>query len=339
MARRKSVEQPDHYALLQLTPRASDEEISAAYQRLRDLYSPERMADAAPEFQQQAAAKREQFEMAYQALSNPARRAAYDQQHGFVQPDATSAAGAVDFRPLPPARGQERGATTEWIEAERVARPARERRPLWLSLLGLAALVLAVLLLVALNDIRTTDGAAAVPTPALPNVTLPFNEAQLRQFRSAAEGANTAQTWAALGNAIFDNMQTLRENAAASPQYRGSLSDWLAAVQAYDRSLSVQDDPIVRSDRAVALFNYGQDAPDGQRLTEAVTEADRAVAGDLTAPRALINYGLILALSNPPRTDEALALWRKVKQIAPDSDEARQVDSLLIRYGRGEDDQ
>jgi hypothetical protein len=337
MARRKIVEaQADYYALLQVTPRASSDEISAAYARLQDLYSPERMANAAPEFQEQAAQKRQQFEAAFQELSSPSRRAAYDQRHGFgaAQPlDDPS-----DFRPLPPARGKERALQPEWVAAERAAPAARGRRA-WLSTLIAGALVVAVLLLVARNDIRTTDGSAAVPTPALATVTLPFSDVQLRQFRAAAESVNSAQAWAALGNAIFDNMQTLRENAPSSPQYRGSLNDWLAVTQAYDRALAVQDDPIVRSDRAVALFNYGLDAPDGQRVTEAVADVDRAVQAGVTAPRALINYGLILAQTNPARTEEALSLWRKVGEVAPDSSEAEQAQSLLERYGQREDDQ
>lgn len=337
MARRKITEsQPDHYALLQVTPGASSEELRAAYDRLSDLYSPERMAAAAPEFQEQAAHKRQQFEAAYQELSHPARRAAYDRQHGFgvaAQPDALA---ETTFRPLPPARGQERAALVDWIEAERTAPAARQarRRPSWLSALGVAVVVLGALLFVGLNDIRTTDGAAAIPTPALPNVTLPFSEVQLGQFRAAAESTNSAQAWTALGNARFDNIQTLRENAPASPHYRGSLSDWLAVAQAYDRSLALQEDATVRSDRAVALFNYGLDAPDPQRVTEALAEVDRAVAGDVRAPRALVNYGLILTLTTPPRTEEALALWRKVAEVAPGSEEAERVQSLLTRYGQ-----
>lgn len=338
MARRKITEsQPDYYALLQVTPRASDDELRAAYDRLSDLYSPERMADAAPEFQEQAARKRQQFEAAYQELSSPTRRAAYDRLHGFAVADqAEVVAETASFRPLPPARGKERAALVDWIEAERATPAVRQprRRPSWLSALGVAVLVLGALLFVGLNDIRTTDGAAAVPTPALPNVTLPFSEVQLRQFRAAAESTNSAQGWIALGNALFDNMQTLRENAPTSPQYRGALAEWLNVVAAYDRSLALQEDSTVRSDRAVALFNYGLDAPDSQRVAEAVAEVDRAIAGDLRAPRALINYGLILTLTTPPRTEEALALWEKVVEVAPDSPEAERVQSLLTRYGQ-----
>lgn len=337
MARRKITEsQLDYYALLQVTPRASDEELRAAYARLQDLYSPERMAHAAPEFQEQAALKRQQFEAAYQELSNPTRRVAYDQQHGFGADQAAVLAETASFRPLPPARGQERAALADWIEARPAVPAARQsrRRPGWLSALGVAVVVLGTLLFVGLNDIRTTDGAVAIPTPGLANVTLPFSEVQLRQFRAAAESTNSVQAWTALGNALFDNIQTLRENAASSPQYRGSVNDWLGVVQAYDRSLALQEDETVRSDRAVALFNYGLDAPDPQRVAEVVAEVDRSIAGDVRAPRALINYGLILTLTTPPRTEEALALWRKVAEVAPDSAEAERVQSLLTRYGQ-----
>ncbi|MDQ5850766.1 MAG: DnaJ domain-containing protein, partial [Chloroflexota bacterium] len=68
----------DLYALLQVPPDASQEEIAAAYGRLRDLYSPERLQGGPAEFEQLAARRREELQQAYAVLQETARRAAYD---------------------------------------------------------------------------------------------------------------------------------------------------------------------------------------------------------------------------------------------------------------------
>ncbi|HEX6289692.1 MAG TPA: DnaJ domain-containing protein [Herpetosiphonaceae bacterium] len=332
MAHRRS--EPDYYTLLQVPPKASGPEIDAAYARLSDLYSAERMADAAPEFQEQAAQKREQLAAAYQVLIQPDRRAAYDRQRGFSQAGVADATDAIDYRPLPPARGQERAVSA----APAVERPVRRAQPQgvrgWLPGVVVLTGLLAVLLLIVLSGVRTSGSAEALatPTPLLRGGQLPFTAQQIAQFRSAAETSNTAATWRALGNALFDNLQTLRENAPQSPQYRSGLQGWLEVVQAYDRSLSLEDHPVVRADRAVALFNYGTDAPDTQRVAEALAEVERGIQSGVTEPRALLNYGLILIAHDPPRTQEALAQWRTILEIAPQSSEAQQAQVLLQTY-------
>lgn len=329
MARRTQ----DYYALLQVSPEASNAEIDAAYTRLRDLYSLERTADSAPEFQEQAAEKRKQLAAAYQTLSDLNCRAAYDRQRNDGQQRGSE---EIDYRPLPPARGQERPATIAATPVAERPRPARRRQGLaaWLPLIGVAAGLLAVLLVIVLSGVRTSGSASALatPTPQLSGGRLPFTTEQLAQFRRAAESSNTAQTWTALGNALFDNLQTLREYAPQSPQYRSGLAGWLEVVQAYDRSLALEDNAIVRSDRALALFNYGTDTPDPQRVAEALAEVERGITAGVAAPRALLNYGLILSQHKPPRIDEALAQWRKIVAVAPQSNEAQQAQSLLQTY-------
>lgn len=329
MARRT----PDYYALLQLSPESARAEIEAAYSRLHDLYSPERMADSAPEFQDQAAEKRQQLEAAYQVLSDPTRRADYDRQRSGGQ---STGSDGIDYRPLPPARRQERAPTIEPTPATERRRPAPRRQGIaaWLPLIGVSAGLLAVLLVIVLSGVRTSgsSSALATPTPQLSGGQMPFTTEQIAQFRRAAEVSNTAQTWTALGNALFDNLQTLREYAPLSPQYRSGLADWLEVVQAYDRSLALEDNAIVRSDRALALFNYGTDSPEPQRVEEALAEVERGIAGGVAEPRALLNYGLILSQHKPPRMDEALAQWRKIVAVAPQSNEAQQAQRLLQTY-------
>jgi curved DNA-binding protein CbpA len=321
----------DYYALLQVSASASSAEIEAAYQRLSELYSPERMADAAPEFQEQAMEKRQQLALAYQALIDPELRAAYDRQQGSAR---NGSADELDYRPLPPARRQERAPTIP-PAVERPRRPARQQGvAAWLTPLTVAVALLALLLAIVLSGVRTSgsQSALATPTPQLGGAQLPFSTEQIAQFRRAAESSNTAATWAALGNALFDNLQTLREYAPQSPQYRNGLSGWLDVVQAYDRAIALEDSPVLRADRALALFNYGSDAPDPRRVAEALAEVERGIQNGVTEPRALLNYGLILALHDPPRISEALAQWRKILEVAPQSNEARQAQSLLQTY-------
>lgn len=108
----------------------------------------------------------------------------------------------------------------------------------------------------------------------------------------------------------------------------------MEAAQAYERALQLQDNATLRSDRAVTLFSYGIDAPDASRVREAVAEVERGIAANVSEPRALLNYGLILQSTTPARTAEAVAQWRKVVQIAPQTDEAQRARALLQRYGQ-----
>lgn len=325
--------QLDYYTLLDVPSHASFDEIAAAYERLLALYSPERLQNGPPEFQELAAHKRTQFEAAYRVLSDPDRRAAYDREQQITP---VVRAEPLDYRPLPPARGRERALDLEQFQArsnpERAVR--REGIRSWLPLILIMLGGLAVLLQLVLSNVRVVDGPVALVTPTIPNLSLPFTAGQLAQFRSAAESANTFESWRALGNAFFDNQQMMRENAPQSPQYRAALGGWLEAIEAYERALALQEDEAVRSDRALSLFSYGLDAPDSDRAREGIAEAERALQREIREPRALLNYGLILASANPPRLKEAATLWRKVQQIAPGSPEAQRAQELLQRYGR-----
>lgn len=326
----KRIEKPGHYAVLQLTPHATDAEIAAAYERLCNVYDPDRTVNAAPEFQQLAAQKRREIEAAFRELGDPERRAAYDRQHGV----ASIAPHVIDYRPLPPARRQERVDV-----ADEGRQPLLRLRGVWswLAPTLMAVTGIGLLLLLILSSVRVTGGQEALATPTIRGIQLPFTGLQLRQFRSAAESTNTAENWTALGNAIFDNLQTLRENAPQSPQYRGQLDEWLTVVDAYDRSLALANNVAVRSSRALALMNYGVDTDDEARRAEALAEVERGISSDVRDPRALLNYGSILTLTDPPRMDDALALWHRILEIAPNAPEAQSAASLLQRFGEQTD--
>ena len=67
---------PDYYAILQVDPRAEPEVIDAAYRRLAAKYHPD--VNGAPD----AAEQMKQINAAYDVLSDPRRRAAYDAGRG-----------------------------------------------------------------------------------------------------------------------------------------------------------------------------------------------------------------------------------------------------------------
>jgi tetratricopeptide (TPR) repeat protein len=204
----------------------------------------------------------------------------------------------------------------------------------WLPPLGIALVAVSLLLVLVLSGVRTSARQVALATPTVPGVVLPFTSVQIAQFRAAAETANDFDTWRALGNAIFDNMQTLRENAPLSPQYRNMLDDWLDAAAAYERALQFRDDDVVRSDRALSLFNYGIDSAQPRLGEQAIAEVERGIARNDSSPRALINYGIILASADSLRTDEAIDLWQRVVDESPASPEAPRAEALIQSYAR-----
>ncbi|MCL0074473.1 DnaJ domain-containing protein [Dehalococcoidia bacterium] len=69
---------PDYYAVLQVRPQADREVIGAAYRRLAAKYHPD--VNPSPD----AADKMKQLNEAYEVLSDPARRAAYDRSRGIT---------------------------------------------------------------------------------------------------------------------------------------------------------------------------------------------------------------------------------------------------------------
>jgi cytochrome c biogenesis protein CcmG, thiol:disulfide interchange protein DsbE len=66
------------YTLLDIPAHASSAEIDSAYQRQRDRYSAERVAQLGDEFRTIADARNTELERAYAVLSNAERRSAYD---------------------------------------------------------------------------------------------------------------------------------------------------------------------------------------------------------------------------------------------------------------------
>ncbi len=325
------------YDVLQVAPSASTDEIAAAYERLRTMYDPDRLQGGPPEFEALARQKRAELDAAYAVLGDTTRRAAFDQQNSGA---SNGQATVLDYRPLPPARGQERSARVAQAEtqrAERIVRRAGVRGWLPGALVALGGLAFVLLLI--FSNVRANGSPEALATPAITSVQLRFTPSQIEQFRRAAEVSNTAETWTALGNALFDNLQTLRENVPQSPQYQGALAQWLEAAQAYEQALALEENEVVRSDLALTLWSYGTDADDEASRQRALAETEQAVERGVSESRALINYGLVFAGSDPPRIDDAAALWQRVIDVAPDTQEAARAQQLLQNYGRADSSQ
>ncbi len=323
--------QEDLYALLQVAPSATQEEIGAAYARLQELYSPERLQSGPPEFQELATRRREELQSAYAVLHDPQQRAEYDR---LRQPAA--AAPALDYRPLPPANRRERPSPSiplPAIDDAARARRGRGRRSLVAPLLvGTATLV--VLLVVVSTSIHTSSGAAALATPPIPNFEFQFDASQIKQARALAEQDNTAQAWVTYGNMVYDNMEQMREQAPTAPQYLGLLSNWLDAAQAYTHALERGAAPDVRSDLALAYFYYSTGSNDKNYTARALAEIEQARKAVPDNPRVLLADGLILSGLNPPRDAEAVAAWRRLIAVAPQSPEAARARDLVGAYGQ-----
>ncbi len=324
------VPREDLYALLQVAPDASQDEIGAAYARLRELYSAERLQSGPSEFQELAARRREELQTAYVVLNDPQRRAEYDARHR-----PASVAAPLDYRPLPPANRRERPSPSIPLPAVGGStrdRVRRGRRSLVTPLM-VSGTVLAVLLVVVLTNIHTSSGPGALATPPIPNLQLPYDAGQLRDAGARAKQANDAQAWATYGDMLYDNMEQMRERAPTAPQYLGQLPQWLDATQAYSRALELGAGPATRADLALTLFYYGVGSNDKAYTERSVVEAQRALKAGPDDPRVLLNYGLILAGLNPPRETDALVAWRHLISVAPQSPEAGRARDLVAVYG------
>jgi cytochrome c biogenesis protein CcmG, thiol:disulfide interchange protein DsbE len=76
-----------YYTLLDIPVEAADTEITAAYERQRERYHPERVALLGKEFERIAVARLAELERAYAILADPTRRRAYDRSIGVASPE------------------------------------------------------------------------------------------------------------------------------------------------------------------------------------------------------------------------------------------------------------
>ena len=339
----------DYYEILQVHPRADSVAVMAAYTRLCDLYDPARLDGAAEELVELARQKRDAIERAYAVLADPVRRAAYDVELAAIQsaPSVIEPSNAaaiarrtpddamLDYRPLPPTVGNEgprnfddqpSGAA---VRDEQSPRTSLGRWPALVGLTGLLALVVAI-------SLWLTGGGGPPAAPPAPTAS-PFDqfEALIPQAGRAAEQYPTnPRAWIDYGNILYDSVQVVHERAPDSPLYQQRLPRWLQATEAYSRALTLQpDNAAVRADLGASACFYGAGMGDQEFVRTGLSEVQHAAQRAPNDPRVLLSLGYCLVSKQPPQTEEALANWRRIVQVAPpDSSLVAQAQQLIVRY-------
>lgn len=363
----------DYYEILQVHPRADAEAIQAAYQRLRDRYDPAKLEGAADELQALARRRRDEIERAYTVLGDPERRRTYDLEHADRSPgpaveeaDAGDDEGLVDYRPLPPAKRQERPAgfnAQPMLPRGRAARVAGRSAggaaaPIWLApALIVAAATFSIVLVTLVTTVLNTPAvtappsggpqvldpnatAAAAPTPSAAEVVNQFEGQIVAARQVAAQVPENPNAWLELGNALYDSVVVVRERLARGDQsvqdvYVERLPRWLEAADAYRKAAELAPgDAVALADLAASLCYYGEGANDQTYVQQGLAEAERAVAANPNEGRALLSNGLCLALSDPPQTAQALELWQRLV-VLPNADPGLvfQARQLIADYG------
>lgn len=265
----------DHYETLQVHPKADQETIQAAYERLRQRYAPDALAGAADELVAVARRKREAIEHAYAVLSDPTRRATYDAEQQAAtappSPEPTTPEEALDYGPLPPANRQERpqAFNAQPLASARPPAPRSGRRvltrtgeklPAWFAPAMVVGVLTFVVMLASLlltnggrpryaNDTSALQGAAQTTDQQDGQADqgggdhsqlIAEYESHVVTARQVVEQApDNPNAWIRLGNALYDSVQVVRELQPESAAYTELLPRWLEASQAYQQALEL----------------------------------------------------------------------------------------------------
>lgn len=355
----------DFYEILQVHPKADQETIQAAYERMRKRYDPSLLEGAADELIDMARRKRDDLDHAYAVLSDAERRTDYDRELHTMQTAATPQPTAdthigseiddlteddlLDYRPLPPANRTERNENFDsqpLLTAEQIIRE-RKRRSKRSSFLGTPAAVTAILtfvigfasLLITKGGVPNFDHGAMMAQQTMQpqdeqgmaeQLTSQY-EGQIVLARQAAKAApENPNAWIGLGNTLYDSVQIIYEHMPDSEVYQELIPRWIQASEAYSQALALDpDNAVVRSDMAVSLCNYGTGINTPSYIEQGIEEARRASEQAPDNGRVLLNLGTCLISQNPPHTEEALNVWHKVLQL-PDIEEGLMVQAQRL---------
>ena len=242
---------------------------------------------------------------------------------------------SVDYRPLPPAKRQERprGAAERTISLAilagcEAAQKSALRPALPIAIAGILILIVAVGLLL-------TGGGGPAPAPPVPTAS-PFDqyEAIIPQAESTTkQNPKSAQAWIDLGNMLYDSAQIVREGAPDSPLYQQRLGRWLQATQAYSQALALEpNNAATRADLGASSCFYGASTGDQSFVSAGTAEVRRAAQLAPNDERVLLSMGHCLISAQPPKTEEAIATWRRIVEQDPNSQFAEQVKQLIAKY-------
>jgi cytochrome c-type biogenesis protein CcmH/NrfG len=367
----------DYYETLQVHPKADGGAIQAAYERLRQRYDPAKLEGAADELVEMARKRRDEIDRAYAMLNDPLRRANYDREvrernksNGSTGTSKRVVAAspyaaalmmdeALDFRPLPPARRQERPpdfnaqpVLPQRRPVQHSGRQVGQRGPiLWLPMLLVAAVtcgVLVVSLLLAGTGPQpapqtANTGPQILGTPAPFQATPTTAELvsqydqQVDQARLVTQNApQNPNAWINYGNALYDSVMVVREQQPDSSNYIERLPRWLEASNAYREALKLQPgNIIVQTDLAQSLCYYGAGINDASYVSQGLAEAQAAVQAAPQEARPLMSLGICLTQANPPQTQEAIGHWQKALTLVPaDTGFAFQLQRLIEQHSK-----
>jgi cytochrome c-type biogenesis protein CcmH/NrfG len=155
-------------------------------------------------------------------------------------------------------------------------------------------------------------GAPPMPPGApqqMPPAGDPGHMARIASLQAVvARDPKNVQAWVQLGNDYFDTRQ---------PQ---------KAIDAYGRALELRpDDPDVITDQGVMYRELGQPQKAAQNFEQASRINPKHV-------QSIFNLGVVYAhdLAQPKKAEEA---WRKVIEVAPESQQAAQARQALQQLG------
>ena len=303
----------DYYEILQVHPKADADAIAASYTRLRERYEPARLEGAAEELVDLARRRRDDIERAYAVLSDPVRRASYDEEQRAIKPvplesiplppgatiDQVSAlanggaVSAIDYSPLPPAQRQERAKsfdaqpltsannvrTATARSPGRVAR-AQKARPFWIVPLGVLAALMTIVVVTSLVATSYGKGDSDVRTSAQPAASgtaqAAANPASAQPTPSLDEIINQYEPM------IAGAQQTVKTSA-------GDADAWINLGNLLFDSAQVVRENEPNSDRYQQRLPRWLEASEAYTKALAITPNNAAVRADMAA--SLCYYG------------------------------------------------
>ena len=138
-----------------------------------------------------------------------------------------------------------------------------------------------------------------------------------------------------MGNVLYDSVQMVRESAPDSPLYQQRIGRWLQATEAYSQALALEpNNAATRADMGASTCFYGAGTGDQTFVDTGTAEVERAAQLAPDDERVLLSMGHCLVSDQPPKTEQALASWRKIVERNPASPFAAQVKQLIDKYSK-----